>query len=189
MKLCDSAKAHIVGYSYGGYTALHLAVNHPEMVRTLVLAEPPLVPWLTNLFKNPDEGKRLLLRQKTHFTDHARKALVKQNGKTQTSRTKNRQTGIRNTDESGARRRRLSKPRPRSLCLLPLGTNEGSKRSLPQGNKRKQTKSKTNEVCLRFGGLGNANDRHEQTKSGTNEVCLRTNKRSLPSFWRFGECT
>jgi non-heme chloroperoxidase len=34
------APAHVVGHSYGGATALFLARRHPEMVRTLVLAEP-----------------------------------------------------------------------------------------------------------------------------------------------------
>jgi pimeloyl-ACP methyl ester carboxylesterase len=36
-------KVHVVGHSYGGYAALLLAVKHPEMVRTLSLAEPPVV--------------------------------------------------------------------------------------------------------------------------------------------------
>jgi pimeloyl-ACP methyl ester carboxylesterase len=36
-------KTHIVGHSYGAYTALFLAVQHPELVRTLNLAEPPVV--------------------------------------------------------------------------------------------------------------------------------------------------
>jgi len=39
----DLGKVHIVGHSYGGYTALFLAVKHPELVRTLTLAEPPVV--------------------------------------------------------------------------------------------------------------------------------------------------
>ncbi len=68
-------KAHVVGYSYGGYTALHLAVNHPEMVRTLVLAEPPLLPWLAEMSEHQDEGKQMLMLQKTRFVDPARKAL------------------------------------------------------------------------------------------------------------------
>jgi pimeloyl-ACP methyl ester carboxylesterase len=38
--------AHIVALSYGGYVALILAVKHPKLVRTLVLGEPALIPWL-----------------------------------------------------------------------------------------------------------------------------------------------
>ena len=42
-------KAHIVGHSYGAYTALLLALDHPQLVRTLTLAEPPLATWLSSL--------------------------------------------------------------------------------------------------------------------------------------------
>jgi pimeloyl-ACP methyl ester carboxylesterase len=38
-----AGKVHVVGHSYGAYTALFLAVQHPELVRTLTLAEPPVV--------------------------------------------------------------------------------------------------------------------------------------------------
>jgi len=34
------APVHIVGHSYGGATALIVALRHPELVRTLILAEP-----------------------------------------------------------------------------------------------------------------------------------------------------
>ena len=40
---------HLVGHSYGAYTALFLAVKHPELVRTLVLGEPPALRWVLNL--------------------------------------------------------------------------------------------------------------------------------------------
>ncbi len=43
----DLAPAHIVGSSYGAYTALALAREHPELVRSVVLAEPPILPLLT----------------------------------------------------------------------------------------------------------------------------------------------
>lgn len=33
---------HLVGTSYGAFTALALAVERPELVRSLVLAEPPI---------------------------------------------------------------------------------------------------------------------------------------------------
>lgn len=39
--------AHVVGSSYGAYTALALAREHPELVRSVVLAEPPILPLLT----------------------------------------------------------------------------------------------------------------------------------------------
>jgi len=39
-------RVHLVGTSYGAFTALALAVEHPELVRSLVLAEPPVLQWL-----------------------------------------------------------------------------------------------------------------------------------------------
>jgi pimeloyl-ACP methyl ester carboxylesterase len=38
--------AHIVGSGYGAYTALALAAEHPNLVRSLVLGEPPVVLFL-----------------------------------------------------------------------------------------------------------------------------------------------
>ncbi len=43
----DLAPAHVVGSSYGAYTALVLALEHPELVRSVVLGEPPIMPLLT----------------------------------------------------------------------------------------------------------------------------------------------
>lgn len=43
----DLAPAHIVGSSYGAYVALALAREHPNLVRSIVLAEPPIVSLLT----------------------------------------------------------------------------------------------------------------------------------------------
>jgi pimeloyl-ACP methyl ester carboxylesterase len=39
-------RVHLVGTSIGAFTALALAVKHPEMVRSLVLAEPPVHEWV-----------------------------------------------------------------------------------------------------------------------------------------------
>lgn len=41
-------RVHLVGTSIGAFTALVLAVKHPEMVRSLVLAEPPIHQWVRN---------------------------------------------------------------------------------------------------------------------------------------------
>lgn len=40
--------ANVVGNSYGAYTALLLAARHPERVRTVVLGDPPVFPFLGN---------------------------------------------------------------------------------------------------------------------------------------------
>lgn len=37
---------HLVGTSYGAFTALAFALEHPERVRSMVLAEPPVHPWV-----------------------------------------------------------------------------------------------------------------------------------------------
>jgi non-heme chloroperoxidase len=42
-------KVFIVGHSYGALTALFLAARHPELVRSMVLAEPPAVSLLRDL--------------------------------------------------------------------------------------------------------------------------------------------
>ena len=39
-------QSHIVGSSYGAYTALVLASKNQELVRSLTVAEPPILPWL-----------------------------------------------------------------------------------------------------------------------------------------------
>jgi len=41
----DLGAVHLVGTSMGAFAALALALEHPGMVRTLVLAEPPILAW------------------------------------------------------------------------------------------------------------------------------------------------
>lgn len=42
-----SGPVHLVGHSYGAYVALALALRHPELVRSVVLGEPPVLPLLS----------------------------------------------------------------------------------------------------------------------------------------------
>lgn len=42
-------RSHIIGNSSGAFIALALALAHPELVRTLTLAEPPILHWATGL--------------------------------------------------------------------------------------------------------------------------------------------
>jgi non-heme chloroperoxidase len=53
-----SPRAHLVGNSYGAYICLLLALRHPGLAHTLVLAEPPVQPMLRRL-----PGGRLLLEE------------------------------------------------------------------------------------------------------------------------------
>jgi pimeloyl-ACP methyl ester carboxylesterase len=52
IKTMGIAPAHIVGHSYGGAVALNLTLRHPELVRTLVLAEPAVSGVLANTPEN-----------------------------------------------------------------------------------------------------------------------------------------
>jgi pimeloyl-ACP methyl ester carboxylesterase len=49
----DIAPVHLVTSSYGGNVALYMAQQEPELVRTLVLGEPPLLPWLETIPGGP----------------------------------------------------------------------------------------------------------------------------------------
>ena len=52
----DVGSAHLVATSYGGLVALAFALRHPPLVRSLVLAEPPLHRWAAATRR----GRRLL---------------------------------------------------------------------------------------------------------------------------------
>ena len=40
---------HLIGHSFGASVALHVTLDHPELVRTLTLGEPPVVSLLNNV--------------------------------------------------------------------------------------------------------------------------------------------
>jgi non-heme chloroperoxidase len=45
----DLGPSHLIGASIGGVAALFVAVRYPELVRSLVLAEPPVLRWALDL--------------------------------------------------------------------------------------------------------------------------------------------
>ena len=45
-KALGAGRAHLVGSSYGAYTSLMTSINNPDLVKSLVLGEPPILPLL-----------------------------------------------------------------------------------------------------------------------------------------------
>jgi len=56
----DATPAHLVGHSYGAFVALLLAMHSPQLVRTLVLAEPPVITLFVSNTPTPLELLKLL---------------------------------------------------------------------------------------------------------------------------------
>jgi pimeloyl-ACP methyl ester carboxylesterase len=55
----DAAPAHLVGNSYGAFLGLLAAVRYPDVIRTLVLEEPPVLPLFMSFPPRPAELLRL----------------------------------------------------------------------------------------------------------------------------------
>jgi pimeloyl-ACP methyl ester carboxylesterase len=49
MKALNLQPVHLVGHSFGAFTALLATIDHPELVRSLTLGEPPVMPLLENV--------------------------------------------------------------------------------------------------------------------------------------------
>ena len=63
----DLAPAHLVGASYGAFIALYCVSKNPELAKTMVLNEPPILPFLA---RSPvKEDVELLQRFRTHVLD------------------------------------------------------------------------------------------------------------------------
>ncbi|MBD3376045.1 alpha/beta fold hydrolase [candidate division KSB1 bacterium] len=56
----DVAPTHLVGHSYGAFLCMLLAMQEPELVRTLVLAEPPVITLFVSNTPKPGELVKLL---------------------------------------------------------------------------------------------------------------------------------
>jgi pimeloyl-ACP methyl ester carboxylesterase len=64
LQAIDAAPAHLVGNSWGGFIGLLTAIRHPEVVRSLVLEEPLVLPLLgLSAPPRPVEVLSLLLRR------------------------------------------------------------------------------------------------------------------------------
>jgi pimeloyl-ACP methyl ester carboxylesterase len=61
LRALDQAPFDLVGHSYGAIVCLLLAVREPSLVRSLVLAEPPLITLFVSNSPKPSEMARLLV--------------------------------------------------------------------------------------------------------------------------------
>lgn len=61
LRLLGAAPAHLVGHSYGALICMLLAVRAPQLVRSLVLAEPPAITLFVSNSPRPSEILRLLV--------------------------------------------------------------------------------------------------------------------------------
>jgi pimeloyl-ACP methyl ester carboxylesterase len=63
LRVLDASPAHLVGHSWGAFICLMTAIRHPELVRSLVLAEPPVLPLFTSVPPRVRELLPLLVRR------------------------------------------------------------------------------------------------------------------------------
>jgi pimeloyl-ACP methyl ester carboxylesterase len=63
LRVLDAAPAHLVGHSWGAFICLLTAIRQPELVRSLVLAEPPVLPLFISDPPRATEMLPLLVRR------------------------------------------------------------------------------------------------------------------------------
>ena len=79
-------RVHVVGHSYGALTGLFFASHHPDLLRSLVLAEPPAIPLLGHITgEQASLGAAMLADIEEHLVPPLRRAF----------RTGDREGGIR----------------------------------------------------------------------------------------------
>ena len=72
----DLENIHVLGHSYGAYTALLFAIKYPELARTATLAEAPIVPWLADLpVDRREDGEAQLTKLMNQGVKSAKAAL------------------------------------------------------------------------------------------------------------------
>jgi pimeloyl-ACP methyl ester carboxylesterase len=65
LRVLAATPAHLVGHSWGAFICLLAAIRQPKLVRSLALAEPPVLTLLTSVPPRPPELLRLLVRRPT----------------------------------------------------------------------------------------------------------------------------
>jgi non-heme chloroperoxidase len=69
---------HLVGHSYGAYTALIFALKYPDLLRSLVLAEAPVLTWLPEISGGAGIEEKFMARiwrpLAGQFRDHGEQA-------------------------------------------------------------------------------------------------------------------
>jgi pimeloyl-ACP methyl ester carboxylesterase len=63
LRVLAAAPAHLVGHSWGAFICLLAAIRRPRLVRSLVLAEPPVLTLFTRVPPRPAELLRLSVRR------------------------------------------------------------------------------------------------------------------------------
>jgi pimeloyl-ACP methyl ester carboxylesterase len=63
LRVLDATPAHLVGHSWGGLICLLAAIRHPQVVRSLVLQEPPVLSLFMSTRPRPTELLRLFVRR------------------------------------------------------------------------------------------------------------------------------
>lgn len=63
LRAIDAAPAHLVGNSWGAFICLLTAIRHPQVVRSLVLEEPPVLSLFVSTPPRPGQLLPLLIRR------------------------------------------------------------------------------------------------------------------------------
>ena len=72
IRIRAGGRAHVITSSFGGCVALSLAVADPGLFRSLVLCEPPLMPWLQKTTRGKE--RFATVKEAQEAADHAFKA-------------------------------------------------------------------------------------------------------------------
>ena len=63
LRVMDATPAHLVGHSWGALICLLTAIRHPQVVRSLVIQEPPVLSLFMSTRPRPTELLRLFVRR------------------------------------------------------------------------------------------------------------------------------